>query len=404
MIPLHKRFWAEIDLDSALHNFNYIKQHLSDKTKICCVVKADAYGHGAIQLSKLYEKHGVDYFAVSNIEEAIQLRKNGIHKPILILGYTSPDCAAFLSEYDIEQSVFSFSYAEKLNACAKKNGVKIKIHIKLDSGMGRLGFSCKQRVNTDELVEAYRSCNLENLVPYGVFTHFAAADEKEEGADYTKTQCENFKFGIDFLKAQGINFKIRHCSNSAGIFEYPDYQFDMVRAGIVLYGLSPSEKTFDTNLKPVMSLKANISQIKTLKKNECVSYGCSYKAKNDVVVATIPVGYADGFWRCNNFKKADILINGERSEIIGRICMDQIMADVSHLYKVTEEDTAVLLGRSEDDFISADEIAKRCGTINYEVVCAVGKRVTRIYYQDGKITDICDNILNIEDIIGEIYE
>lgn len=395
MLPIQQRYWAEIDLDSAEYNFKLIKTKLSDTTKLCCVVKADAYGHGAVRLSKLYECLGADYFAVSNIEEAIQLRKNDIKKPILILGYTHPKCAGLLSKFDIEQSVFSLEYARQLNEFATENKVNIKIHIKLDTGMGRIGFSCKKKSDlTPELDDAVASCMLKNLIPYGVFTHFAVADEKENGAEYTKNQYTNFKFGIDYMESRGISFKIKHCSNSAGILDYPDYQMDMVRAGIILYGLSPSEKAFNTSLKPLISLKAKISQVKILKKGECVSYGCKYKAQRDTVVATVPVGYADGLWRMNS-DKGYMLVNGKKAKIIGRICMDQTMLDVTDNDNIKESDTVVIIGQSGGEYISVNEIASNCETINYEIVCAIGKRVPRIYIKSGKIFDVFDNILDI---------
>lgn len=392
MHSTYKRYWSEIDLDAAEYNFSLIKRGLSENTKLCCVVKADAYGHGAVKLAKLYESLGADYFAVSNISEALQLRENDIKKPILILGYTNPDCAELIAKYDIEQCVFSKEYGILLAECAKKSGVKIKIHIKLDSGMGRIGFSCKHmEEDACHLSDALEICKMNCFIPYGIFTHFAVADEGEEGKNYTLNQYKAFCFGCEFLEKNGIKFKVKHCGNSAAILNYPELNLDMVRAGLILYGLSPSEKCSDFRLKPVMSLKTVISQTKELAEGDMVSYGCTYKADKNITLATVPVGYADGLWRCNA-KCGEMLVSGKRVSVKGRICMDQTMLDVSGVGDAKIGDTVVILGKSGDEYISADEIAKRCGTINYEIICSVGKRVARLYTKNNEIVDIIDNL------------
>ena len=318
-------------MNAAEHNFKLIKSKLDSKTKLCCVVKANAYGHGAVYLSKLYEKLGADFFAVSNIEEAMQLRNNGITSPILILGYTPTSCASILAENNISQSVFSYSYAKELSKCAEADGVRVKIHIKLDSGMGRIGFDCIHQ--KDDMINSIIDvCNMTGLENEGIFTHFAIADDGKDGAEFTKLQYERFIFAVDTLKARGIEFSIKHCANSATTFEYPEYHLDMVRVGVVLYGLAPSQKVRGCeDLIPVMSLKSVISMIKEIEEGDTVSYGCTFKATKKTKIATAPVGYADGFWRSNATNGTQMLIHGQRVNIVGRVCMDQLMLDVTDI-------------------------------------------------------------------------
>ena len=395
-ISKRKRFWAEIDMNAAENNFNIIKSKLCDGTKLCCVVKANAYGHGAVYLSKLYEKLGADFFAVSNIEEAMQLRNNGISTPILILGYTPTSCASILAENNISQSVFSYSYAKELSKSAKADGVNVKIHIKLDSGMGRIGFDCihENEKMLDSIVDV---CNSEGLVPEGIFTHFAVADEGADGAEFTKIQYERFMNAIDGLFLRGISFEIRHCANSATTFEYPEYHLDMVRVGVVLYGVAPSKKVNGCDeLIPVMSLKSVISMIKEIDVGDTVSYGCTFKAEKKTKIATAPVGYADGFWRSNAENGTQMLIRGQRVNIVGRVCMDQLMLDVSDVKGVREGDYITLIGSDKDECITADELAKNNGTIGYEMICAIGERVPRFYIKDHEIVFVKDNIVSYE--------
>lgn len=396
MLNQHKRYWAEINLDAAKHNFNVIRSQLKHHTKLCCVIKADAYGHGAVSLAKLYEKIGVDYFAVSNIEEALQLRKGNIKLPVLILGYTPFECAKLLADNDIEQSVFSYEYAEKLNEFAEREGVKVKVHLKLDSGMGRIGFCCKHGKNDEaELDAAAKACGFRNLIPYGVFTHFAVADEGNEGREYTLNQFRQFVSAVEYLQEKhNITFKIRHCSNSAAIFDYPQMQLDMVRAGIVLYGSAPSGKVDCNELKGVMSLKAVVSAVKTLMPGDCVSYGCTYKADREITLATIPVGYADGFWR-SNLNKAVFIVKGKTVPLVGRVCMDQLMIDVTGVPDVKAGDQVIIMGEENGKKISASDIADLNNTISYEILCAVGKRVPRYYIENGEIVEIKSDILQL---------
>ena len=386
--PYQKRTWADIDLNAAKHNYQTIRGRLSDDTKLCCVVKANGYGHGAVQLSKLYEKLGADYLAVSNIEEAIQLRNNNINLPILILGYTDPRCSSKLAELKITQCVFSYDYGEALSENAVEQGVIVRIHVKLDTGMGRIGFRC---VN-EELDMVERVCNLPGLVHEGIFTHFASADEGDDGKEYTLYQFNEFMTAISYLEAKGIKFSIRHCSNSAAIFDYSEMHLDMVRAGIVLYGLQPSEMLHTPgNIQPVMTLNTIIDHIKTVHAGDCVSYGREYKADQDVRVATIPIGYADGLWRSNFRNHMVVEVEGELAPIIGRVCMDQCMIDVSHIQEAKVNSKVTVYGTCGD--ISIDHIAKANGTINYEIVCAIGERVPRVYKENDKIVAVVDSIV-----------
>ena len=398
-ISKRQRFWAEIDMNAAEKNFNLIKSKLTPSTKLCCVVKANAYGHGAVYLSKLYENLGADFFAVSNIEEAMQLRNNGIKTPILILGYTPTSCASILAENNISQSVFSYSYAKELSASAKADGVNVKIHIKLDSGMGRIGFDSIHNIN--KTVETIADvCNMEGLIPEGIFTHFALADDGTDGAEFTRIQYERFTDITNKLASKNIEFEIKHCANSATTFEYPEYHLDMVRVGVVLYGVAPSNKVRGCEeLTPVMSLKSVISMIKEIEQGDTVSYGCTFKADKKTKIATAPVGYADGFWRSNATNGTQMLIRGQRVNIVGRVCMDQLMLDVTDIKGVREGDYITLIGTDKDETITADEIAKNNGTIGYEMICAIGERVPRFYIKDHDIVFVKDNIVSYE--IGE---
>lgn len=395
-ISKRKRFWAEIDVNAAEKNFNIIKSKLNKGTRLCCVVKANAYGHGAVYLSKLYERLGADFFAVSNIEEAMQLRNNGIVTPILILGYTPASCASILAENNISQTVFSYSYARELSKCARADGVNVKIHIKLDSGMGRIGFDCIHggKEITDTVCEV---CSMDGLLPEGIFTHFAVADEGVDGRDYTRTQYERFTSAVDEIEKSGIAFEIKHCANSATTLEYPEYHMDMVRVGIVLYGVAPSLKVRGCEeLSPVMSLKSVISMIKEIEAGDTVSYGCTFKAEKKTKIATAPVGYADGFWRSNADNGTQLLIRGQRVNIVGRVCMDQLMLDVTDVKGVREGDYITVIGSDKGELITADELAKRNGTIGYEMICSIGERVPRFYIRDHEIVFVKDNIVSYE--------
>ncbi|MBQ7745452.1 MAG: alanine racemase [Ruminococcus sp.] len=383
-----KRTWAEISLDAVIHNFKEIKSKIGN-AKICCVVKADGYGHGAVMLSQVYEKLGADFFAVSNIDEGIELRDAGCTLPILILGYTPVTDASRLAQYNISQAVFSLGYAQALSDECTKAGVSVKIHIKADTGMSRIGFMCQQFPRDDNSIkEICEACALPNLIPEGLFTHFCVSDEGDEGREFTQKQYDNFTYVRKALESEGLNIEICHCSNSGAIEDYGDTYCDMVRAGIILYGLAPSPKLFGKlNLRPAMTLKTSVAYVKELKKGADISYGRTFTAPKDMKIATVPIGYADGFVR-SNAENGYMLVNGQRAKIVGRICMDQTMLDVTDIDYVEQGDEVVVFGTGEHGEPTADLIAENTDTINYEVVCLVGKRVPRIYYKDGVITEV----------------
>ncbi len=391
-----KRTWAEIDLDAAAHNYLAIRKSLHPNTKICCVVKADAYGHGAEQLAHLYERLGAQWLAVSNLEEAIQIRACGVGIPILILGYTPPTEANKLAKLNIAQAILSPKYAEQLNQEAASAGVRVRAHIKLDTGMSRIGFLYQEpERDSRSLEEIRRVCTLKNLIPEGIFTHFAVADEGADGEAFTRRQYQHFTGAIEKLDKVGIHFGIRDCDNSAGLMDYPEFQLNMCRPGIILYGMMPSGKMRnDLDLQRVMRLKSVVSLVKTLPAGTSLSYGCTYQTTRETKVATIPVGYADGYPRILS-GKADVLIRGRRARSMGRICMDQMMVDVTDIPGVTEDDEVTLMGTDGNETITAEELANLAGTINYEIVCGISKRVPRIYYQHGcavaEMNLICGN-------------
>lgn len=384
-----KRTWAEISLDAIIRNFDVIKAKIKGRAKICCVIKADGYGHGAAELARIYEELGADFFAVSNIDEGIEIREAGCKLPMLILGYTPVSDAARLAKYNISQTVFSLEYAEMLSAECLKTGCNCKIHIKLDTGMSRIGFMCQQFPRDNYSIEEIcASCALPGLETEGLFTHFCVSDEKEQGREFTQRQYENFSFVKNELENRGVNIPLCHCSNSGAIEEYPDTYCNMVRAGIILYGLSPSQKLLGKlDLEPAMTLKTTVAYVKTLKKGADISYGRTFTAEKDMKIATVPIGYADGFIR-QNAENGYMLVNGKKAKIVGRICMDQTMLDVTEIENVKIGDEVTVFGSGENGEPTADKLAENTNTINYEVVCLVGKRVPRIYYKNGKITDV----------------
>lgn len=384
-----KRTWAEISLNAIEHNYNVIRNKVADDTKVCCVIKADGYGHGAVELSQVYEKLGADFFAVSNIDEGIEIRKSGSKLPIVILGYTPVSEAENLAEYDISQAVFSLEYAKELSEKCVEEDCICKMHIKVDSGMSRIGFMCQEfprdEYSIEEICEA---CCLPNLEVEGLFTHFCVSDEDAEGREFTNKQYENFIHVRDSLKKRGVDISVVHCSNSGAIEDYPETCCDMVRAGIILYGLAPSSKLADRlDLVPAMTLKTVVAFVKEVQKGATISYGRTFTADRKMKIATVPIGYADGFIR-QNAKDGYMMVNGKKAKIVGRICMDQTMLDVTDIEDVKTGNEVVVFGTGENGEPTADSLAENTGTINYETVCLVGKRVPRIYIKDGKIENV----------------
>lgn len=385
-----KRTWAEVSLDKLKKNYNIIRNHISPTTKMCCVIKADAYGHGALELAQLYERLGADFFAVSNLEEALELRIGGITLPILILGYTPASYAKELCENNISQAVFSVEYAKELSASACELNVSVKVHLKIDTGMSRIGIMCQDIQRDDAPNQAMEIFSLDNLEVEGIFTHFAVSDEKEEGREYTEHQLECFNYVINSLKEKGIDTDkiICHCSNSAAIMDYPQAHINMVRAGIILYGLAPSGKLKgQLGLQPAMEIKSVVAHIKEIEQGATVSYGRTFTADKKLKLATVPIGYADGYIR-NLASDAYMIVGGKKAKVVGRICMDQCMIDVTGIDNIKVGDVVTVVGSVGDTEISTDDVASWTGTINYEVVCLVGKRVPRVYIRHNEVTTV----------------
>ncbi|MBQ4120725.1 MAG: alanine racemase [Clostridia bacterium] len=388
---LLKRAWAEVDLDAICHNYRLIRATLPKETKLCCVIKANAYGHGAVTLARCYEQVGADFLAVSNLSEALELRYEKIKLPILILGYTPPEAAKVLYENNISQCVFSPDYARSLANAARLAGVSVKAHIKVDTGMGRLGFALRREEDLPLCRDAIGTSLTDTaLVAEGIFTHFASADEGDAGEEFTKEQLSLFIRLTEQLQDKGISFAIRHAANSAATLCYPEASLDMVRAGLVLYGIAPSSCVAGNRLMPALEVKTVISHIKTLSQGESVSYGRSFVADKAMRVATLPIGYADGLWRAAGSVGHRVWVCGRFVPIIGRICMDQCMIDVSDIPDAKEGDTVTVYGGAGERVAS---LAEKLGTIPYEILCAIGERIPRVYIENQKAVSVFDRIL-----------
>ncbi|UWG98180.1 alanine racemase [Dehalobacter sp. DCM] len=360
--------WAEIDLGALKRNFRRVKSFT--KSDVMPIVKADAYGHGAIAVVRALREEGVTRFGVAILDEALELRKEFPDIAIMVIGPTLPEYSEIMVRDDIIPEVFQLRQAEALSAAAEKLHKTARLHIKVDTGMGRIGF----RDNAFEAIQ--KIAGLPGLFLEGIYTHLATAD----GTDltYVSKQLTLFNTLRDQLRAAGITIPIRHAANSAAIIQVPESHFELCRPGIILYGLLPMTHTGqEAGFEPVLSLKTRISQLKTIRKGESVGYGRTFVAERPTQVATLPIGYADG-WRRSLSNNGEVLIKGKRAAIIGRICMDQTMVDVTDIRGVDEGDEAILIGDCGEDRITADEIAGRCGTISYEITCGLTKRVPRV--------------------------
>ncbi len=368
-----RRTWAEIDVSALKHNFEILK-NACGKSKITAVVKANAYGHSDSIVAPALQEAGCELFSVSNIEEAIHLRNIGISKPILVLGYTPAFLASELSKYDISQCVFSYDYAKSLSAFSAEQNVTVKIHIKLDTGMGRIGFDCRNS-NLSEIDLAISCAKLERFEFEGIFTHFSFSDRSESEEDgFTDEQYTLFNLAINRFKSAGLTPDFCHCRNSAAILKDMDKELDTSRAGIYLYGLTPSTAlTVTEDFIPVMTMKSIVSMVKNIHKGDNMSYGRTFKAQKDMTVATVSAGYADGYPRLLS-NKGHVLINGKRARILGRVCMDQFIVDVTDIPDVDIDTEVILFGKE----LPVEEIAALCNTINYEIVCGISPRVPRI--------------------------
>ena len=383
------RAWAEIDLDAIAHNVREIRRITNKRAEILAAVKADAYGHGVMETVRTMLENGVTQLAVSMLDEAIQLRKLGINVPILILSYTDPVRAEEIIQNEVTQTVFSHDLAEALSAAAVRLGRNIKIHVKVDTGMTRVGFM----PGYSAVKNVLQISRLPNIIVEGLFTHFASADEKDRS--YTQMQFEKFMSICSELGRVGVHIPIKHACNSAGIIEYPEMHLDMVRPGIILYGIYPSEDVNRSKiaLKPAMTLKANVILVKDVEKDTCISYGRIFKTERESRIATIPIGYADGYTRLLS-NKGQVLVNGQKAPVVGRICMDQCMVDVTDISgNVGVGDEVVLFGRQGGQEISVGEIASLVGTISYEMLCIIGKRIPRVYIQNGRICNVLNYLI-----------
>lgn len=393
MIDYLKRSWAVVNLDNIAHNINEIKRMLSPRCMLMGVVKADAYGHGDKYIAGELARLGVNWFGVSNIEEAISLRIQGILHPILIFGVTPCEYAKALNEYNITQTVHSASYAKELQTAAQAAGVDLDAHIKVDTGMSRLGFVLDNGFAERSASEILELAKFPNIRIQGIYTHFACADETaDDSIAYTREQFSRFQKLTAKLENDGLSFEIKHCCNSAGAIMYPEMHMDMVRPGISIYGLSPSRDCSNTGkicLKPAMELYSAVSMVKEITIGTAVSYGRRYTARSKTKVATIPIGYADGFER-ELSNKARMLVRGKYANVIGRVCMDQLMLDVTHIDGVRDGDIVTIVGNDGGQSLTFDEMAELSGTINYEKVCLIGRRVPRVYRRGGKDIGVVD--------------
>ena len=387
----YQRVWAEVDLDAIWENMVHMKENIAENTKILAVIKTDGYGHGGVPIAKMLEQLDLMFgYAAATYEEAHVLREAGVKKPILILGYTFPYCYEELIREEIRPAVYRRDTVEELAAAAAKVGKKAKVHIKVDTGMGRIG------ITPDEEGLEFVRFLIEHpeLEVEGIFTHFAKSDEADKTS--ANHQLELFQNFIDKIQTElGITIPVKHCSNSAAILEMPQANMDMVRAGITTYGLYPSEEVSKdiVPLRAAMSLYSHIVYCKMIHAGQSVSYGGLFTAQKDTRVATIPVGYGDGYPRSLS-GRGYVLIHGKRAPILGRVCMDQFMVDISEIPEAMDGDKVTLLGMDGTERITAEELGELSGRFNYEFVCDLGKRIPRVYIQHGEITEVRDYFEN----------
>lgn len=371
----HNRVCAEIDLDAIAYNMQQMKVRIGEGARLIAVVKADGYGHGAVPVAGMFEQCPYVWgYAVACMEEAEELREHGIKKPVLVLGCVFPDQFEEMVRCDVRPAVYMESMAELISQEAVRQGKDVSVHIKIDTGMGRIGFPVTEE--SADIIE--RISRLPRIRIEGVFTHFAKADERDK--TYTFMQHERFMRMKEMIAARGVPVRYFDCDNSAGIIDFPDMKHDLARAGIAMYGMYPSEEVDRSavDLKPALSLVSHVSFVKEVGPGTPISYGGTFVADRPMRVATVPVGYGDGYPRSLS-NKGYVLIRGRRARILGRVCMDQFMADVTDIPEVSFMDRVVLVGRDGDEEITVDELAALSGRFNYEFVCCLGKRIPRVY-------------------------
>lgn len=382
MFKSFRPVWAEVDLDKLSYNIQQIRCKSKSK-EIIGVVKADAYGHGAVEVSQILLENGVTRLAVAVINEAIELRNNGIQCPIMILGITPETLAEDLIRYSIEPTVSSYEYAYKLSKVAQSKDKTIKIHVAIDTGMGRIGFL----PNEEAVEDVYKISNLPNIEIEGLFSHFSTADEINK--EYSHMQFERYNLFYSKLVERNVKINMRDIANSAAIMELPHTHYDATRPGIILYGYYPSNEVNRSllSIKPVLTWKANIVHIKTLEKDQYIGYGRKFKTERKSIIATLPVGYADGYTRMIS-GKAKVIINGKFARVVGNICMDQCMIDITDIEDVKVGDEVILLGSDGNIKFDAEDIASMLGTISYEIICMISKRVPRVYIKNGEVIEV----------------
>ena len=386
---MEKRTWAEVDLDAIANNMREIRKITNPNAQIMAVVKADAYGHGFMETAKTLLENGADRLAVAVLQEGKQLRSRGVDVPILILGASSADDAEDLNNFDITPNVFEYEFAKPLSYEAEEKEKVTKIHIKLDTGMSRIGFVVSDDDNSEVIDEIIKVSKLPYIEIEGIFSHFSTSDEYDRS--YTQLQFKRFMSIVERLEDRGLHIPIKHICNSAGIMMYPEMHLDMVRPGVILYGMYPSDEVDKSklDLRPAMTLKSRITLVKSVGKGRGVSYGKEYITDDITKIATVPIGYADGYLR-KIAKNGVMLVNGVKAPIIGRICMDQCMIDVTNVHNINSGDEAIIFG---SEGITIDDVAKWLDTINYEVACVIGKRIPRIYTKNGKAVKVLNYLL-----------
>lgn len=379
----YSRVYASVDLDAIASNIEQMKQNLNLQTQIMAVIKADGYGHGAVPIAQMLER--IDYiwgFAVATLDEAVVLRNEGIKKPLLVLGCVFPEQYFEMLKNDIRMNVYTEEMARSISEIAEREGLTAHMHIKLDTGMARLGFD----VSEDSIDTIAKIAKMKNVCMEGIFTHFAKADESDKS--FTENQIRNFMWMTERLEEKGIDFSYKHCANSAAIIDMPEVALNLVRAGISTYGFYPSNEvhTENVSLRPAMSLVSRVVFVKEIKKGTPVSYGGTFIAEEDMKIATIPVGYADGYPRSLS-NIGSVIIHGQRAPIVGRVCMDQFMVDVTGIENVRFGDKVTLIGKDGEETICVEELSDLSGRFHYEFVCDIGKRVPRVYIKGGKIEE-----------------
>ncbi len=382
----YSRVYARIDLDAIAYNMEQMKKNLHPNTQIIAVIKADGYGHGAVQIAEMLEHTEYVWgFAVATLDEAIVLRTEGVKKPILVLGCVFPDQYLEMLRHDIRMNVYTEEMAESISQMAVNEGFTAYMHIKLDTGMGRLGFDISE-ASADAI---QRISKLKNVKLEGIFTHFAKADETDKA--FTTKQIEAFQWMTKALDAKDVHFTYEHCANSAAIIDVKEAGFDLVRAGISIYGLYPSEEVNKQNvkLKPALALKSHVAFVKEVEEGTPISYGGTFVADKKMRIATIPVGYADGYPR-NLSNAGYVLIRGKRAKILGRVCMDQFMVDVTEIEGASFGDKVTLIGQDGNETITVEDLSAISGRFNYEFICDLGKRIPRVFVKNGKVSEQVD--------------